>query len=263
MQDTFTPPAPAVPPQKSNMTLVVVALGLGLLVALISALYTANIRAKAQADMQTVWRLKLSVSVDEVFSVKKHAATVDLPRVAIEHMTDVITDKSVLGNWEGQPFKRAGTEGEMISTGLFQDSGSLSGTIKKIDPENRLCSLPINGRTAPAGLRPGMEVDLLVTITAPGQLPATHLAMEKVMVRGVGTNTNETGGTTRSYSSITVEVNPDEAVALVAISNSPQVSAQGFALLIRPPNVTPKSLGVSTKVLDILRIDAPKGASGG
>lgn len=261
MNDTFTPPPPAVPAAKSNMTLVVVAIGLGLLVALISALYTANVRKQAAAEMEPVWRFVRAKDSDEKFDMNRDVREELLPSVALKSMTDVIVKRRTLENQHGQILRRPVQDGEFLSMKMFENA---EGTIdtKRIALDKAACALPINGRTAPAGLKPGMLVDILVTITPPGQLPQTYAVMGMVKVIGVGSQTDEGGGTTRSYSSITVEISPDEAKAMVAVAGSPQISSQGFSLLIRHPNSTRTSTGVNTKVLDILRIDAPKGATG-
>ena len=261
MNDTFTPQPPGVPAPKSNMTLVVVAIGLGLLVALISALYTANVRKQAAADMEPVWSFVRPKDADEKFDMNRDVERKMIPRVALDSMNDVIVKESTLRNQHEQILRRPVQDGEFLSLQMFNTP---EGTIdtKRIALDKSACALPINGRTAPAGLKPGMLVDILVTITPPGQLPQTYAVMGMVKVIGVGSQTDEGGGTSRSYSSITVEVSPEEAKAMVAVAGSPQISSQGFSLLIRHPNSPRTSTGVNSKVLDILRIEAPKGATG-
>ena len=237
-----------------NTTLIVVALVMGGLTVLLTNLYISAVKAEARGGQITVYRLTHGVEPGHVLVARRDLREVHIPEAFRESMSDAITP-AALENWEGEPILRFAPEGAPLTFDLFTAEADALDT--KIAPGMRGTPLPLNSRDAPGVLRPGMFIDLSIT-TNPENNPRTLQVMERVRVIAIGSDT-EPGGAGRrpSYSTITVEVKPEEALALQTISAF--IGREGFGVSVRNPrDEATDFIGINPAVRELIGIERPR-----
>lgn len=128
--------------------------------------------------------------------------------------------------------------------------------LPSVTPGKRSVTLPVNARTVPGNLRPGMYVDVAAPIKNAAGSVEVMTVIERVPVVAVGTRTADDQASIKGkplpgYQTVTIEVNPDDAANLAVVRRA---TAGDFELRLRSGegDTTPRSSGVSPAVLDII-----------
>jgi hypothetical protein len=155
----------------------------------------------------------------------------------------------------GLRIKLPARRNQFLTYDLFTDPSDIE-LDTRINPNMRLVALPVNPRTLPGSLQPGMSVDI------EAQFPGGNLnilpVMENVTVFSVGTrsiadDSTDAGRATRNFTTISLQVTPDEATNLEKIK---KMVIGDFELHLRNPsdNSTPKipDGGINPAVLRLI-----------
>lgn len=250
-QTTRYPATSAAPPAQGNTTLIIVAVVMGVIVVALSNWYINSIRKQVNQATITIYKLNKPVEPGDKFRSDRDVAKVIVPKSLADGFSDALREKD-LSAWHNQPFKQPARENDLLTMRLFVESGGIDGSL----PEEGMAAvpLPVSSKNAPGVLRPGMRVDIIATLTQEGRLPQAIPVMRNVRVRAVGTRTD--GGSERrgSYSSITVQVTPKEAVQLLTVSDF--VGKDGFHVIVRnPADDDVDFVGVNKEVLKIVGLE--------
>jgi len=250
------PPAAQAPkaPRKSggSLTLVLVAVGLGLFTVILNTLYISQIRSEVRGKTVKVYRvikpLEPGAKLREKDLVEEH-----IPEQYASSLVGLLRGED-LRSHIGDPIKREVRQNEYLNYDMFRVEGGLR---EEIIPEGNLAvPIPVNARTGVAGLlRPDMYIDIYATIPEPGKVPQTKPVIERVKVLAVGSTTSESGRMSSSFGALTVALEPTEARQMVAIAKA--VTKDGFDIVVRRPDdkVTKFQGKVNPDVLEKLRIE--------
>lgn len=239
----------------SNITLIIVALAMGLIAAGINYWYIQRVENQISLTSKPVYRLLHQVNAGDKLRVDRDLEEVRMPAQFAEGLKTLV----VIGDKErdrqgGQAFLRAVQKGELLSNSMFTSDTALIES--KITEGKRACPLPINSRNPSGILRAGMLIDLLADFTpSGGKTPQSIPVLERVKVLAVGTNIDESGKTARTGSTnITVEV--DQQVGLQLLTVAKFIGRDGYDVLIRNPgDLDYKHVKVNKQVLKLVGLE--------
>ena len=226
-------PSPNTQPPAGGAKLVLVSLALAMAAVIVTNVYIAQIKRKVEGESFVVYRLTRSVKPDHKLAVQD-VSEVPVPEQYHESFRGFIT-KGELEGRVGDTIKRSAGAGEFLSYSLFTTPDTVSDATQ-ITLENRLVSLPVNSRTIPGMLRPGMYVDIEAPFDMGGAIPTVMTVKERVKILAMGTSVEgDEAGASRGYGSfrtITIELSPEEATQMSMI----KLAASGdFELQVRNP----------------------------
>ncbi len=242
--------------ETTNMTLIVVAVVMGLVAAGINFWYIKRVENQITADSVTVWKLSHNIKPGERLKVSKDLIEARMPKQFAEGLVDIVTTEKARDRYDGKdPFVRSANQGEWLAPSMF--TSNTEPIESKIGEGRRACPLPINGRNASGILRPGMYVDLLGDFTPPGSKTARSMTViQNVKVLAVGANIDDSGKTSRTgFTNISVDVELAVAEQLITISRI--IGRDGYDVLPRGPGSEAKDKfpNVNKEVLKLVGLD--------
>lgn len=225
MSQINTSPGSAPPPlgraagsnQRTNIPLILIAVGLGLVTVIAYQWQISKINEQISLNTITVYRLSRSVEPGDKLDPKRDLLPIKVPVQFREVYVDgmkAVTEGELSG--VQREFQRSAGTNALLSWELFSPPGVESGGAINLRDDRIAMQLRVTTDNAPPFLQPGNMVDIYAMLTPPGRKSQTYLIMERVKVIAVGARTEAvpTGGRSRSYSTITVEVTPEEFRAL-------------------------------------------------
>lgn len=229
-----------------NFTLILIALGLGLVTIVVTNWYIHNIRTQVESQKITLYKLKRPVEPGDKLSERDYTAfTVPAPEQVRSHYIDGLGAFTAdeIGNYIGQRFKRYANTSALLTHTLFTEEGRTAAGGVDLRDGYRAVTLEVDRSTAPPVLSAEMVVDLLGMLDVPGKGEKSRLIMERVRVLAVGGETAAGArGGRRGYSEITIEVTPGEVRALKTIES--RLPDNEFTVVIR--NATDDALELET-----------------
>jgi len=238
---------------------VIIALVLALIAVVLVNLYVAMIKRQAHEGEFIVYRLVTSYKPGQKLSAKD-VKPVSIPerfRESFEGtvMEDSADDDQALTAVVGTHIKSPARLNQFLTYDLFTDP-NLTEMDTRITPNMRLVAIPVNPRTLPGSLQPGMYIDIEAQF--PGGSLNVLPVMERVQVVSVGSRTvggdaSSTGRGSRNFTTISIQVSPDDATSLEKIK---KLVVGDFELHMRNPtdNSTPKipEGGINPQVLKLI-----------
>ena len=216
---------------------VIAAVLLALLAVILVNVYISMVRAADQPGSFTVFRLNVSVKPGDTLRSS------DVTAVKVDKRFADAFKTAVKANAQGQPFQlgqafqRAASMNDVLSYNLFEPP-TQNRLDLTIDPGKRGVALPVNAQKLPGDIQPGMFVDIAAPFTEPNGQTAVWPVMERVKVLLVGSQSvldqqnGHNRNATSSYSTITVEVTPKQALQLSQIQH---LAAGEFEINLRNP----------------------------
>lgn len=254
------PPNATNEPPVGGTKLVVIALALAVAAVIAVNVYVEMIRKQVEQSSFKVYKVTRSIRPGDRLK-DRDVQEVNVPTSFQQAFTELgavsETDMKTRLS-ENRPLERPINQGEIL---LFSHFNPPEGQYNdlQITQGKRLVSLPVNSRTVPGNLRPGMYVDIEAPFSSGGPMPVTMPVLERVKIMAVGTRTltDESGGdrprSGGSYNSISFEVDPYQAADLSMIE---RIAMGEFEIYIRNPQdtSTPKirTGGINPDVLDLL-----------
>lgn len=241
---------------QSSTTLLLLSIGLGVVSVILLNLYIVQVRNQAAEVSLTFYKLNRSVQPGDRLQ-RKDLEEIKIPERFGDSMKGAIVPRDV-ENYINFPFMQPASQGDILWYALFTDPNKVARD-SQITIGKRLISLPVNNKTMPAGLRPGVYVDISAPFSRGGPVPESTLIMERVKVFAVGHHMINPDGDTPTrpitgFRSITIEVLPEEAIQLSMIS---KLAIGDFDLQIRHPSeragVLIPSGGINPDVLKLLK----------
>lgn len=228
---------PHSPTPQGSTRLVIVAVVLAVLAVILVNAYIAVVRTQARGGEFIVYRLKHSVEVGEKFS-NNDVIPMRVPDRFKSSFPTAIDEQGLTTNLGGT-FYRPADRYAVVTSDLFRDP-TKEELDRKIADNRRGVALPVDSRGVPAGLRPGVYVDITAPFTGTGSLPRVLTIMERVQVLAVGDWSIVSDSTARhnrdarrgSFSTITIAVTPDQAAQLASIK---ALVTGNFQLELRNP----------------------------
>jgi Flp pilus assembly protein CpaB len=236
---------------------VLIALGLALLAVILTNLYIETVRRQSSQDAVVVYLLTRPVRPGDTLrgqDVKAHR----FPKAFADSFKEMgamdeqglnirLTNRNAL--------QRPASQGDLLTYRLFDPPTSLE-LDRNIKVGHRLKSLQVNSRTLPGALREGMFVDLAAPFNTGNGVEVLPV-MEHVQVIALGTRTifdqSEEGRTPRSFQTITIQVESQQALQLTAIE---RLALGDFELHLRNPgdNTTPNipDGGINPRLLALI-----------
>jgi Flp pilus assembly protein CpaB len=171
-------------------------------------------------------------------------------------------DTSGLDARIGDTVQRAADQNEFLTYSLFTlPDGAGANDAGKITPGMRWVKIPVNSRSLPGALKPGMLVDIEAPFDLGGTIPTVLPVMERVKILAMGslTEADEANGSTAArltggFRTITVELSPEEATQMVMVKLA---TAGEFELQLRNPSDVElrkiKRGGINPDVLDLVQ----------
>jgi Flp pilus assembly protein CpaB len=254
------PRAAAAPPGGGGGKVAAIGIVLAIVAVILMNIHVEVVRRQARPGEFTVYRLENRVRVGDTLR-ERDVRAVRMPEDFREAFHNAV-DPTGLRARIGQPFKRAAERGGVLTYDLFIDADEAN-LDRLISRDMRLVALPVNARTLPGNLRPGMFVDIeapFVTGAAGG--PRVMPVMEFVRVMAVGRRSvideqADAEGRQTTFSTISIEVTPEQATQLAMIQS---VAAGDFMLHLRNPADTSQPKipmgGINPAVLSL--IDQPR-----
>jgi len=242
--------------EKNDMRIVLIAAIVALVAVILVNVYIERVRAETREETFTVYILRRSVQPGDAF--KQQDVRQEQVPVRFRDAFPGALDEMEMATRTGRArFRRFAPEGAVLDFSLFQRREE-SNFDRQITRGKRLVALPVNSRTIPGNVRPGMFVDVEApfgTAAGPKVLPV----LERVKVFAVGQHTmieeseagNDRGGS--NYRTITIEVEPRQATLLADIQ---RIALSGFELHLRNPD-DPKHPkipegGINPRILELL-----------
>lgn len=252
---------PRTPPPgdgRRNGKVLLLGLALGVVAVVLMNVYVEMVRSGSRPTAITVYRLETSVLPGDTLR-ERDVRAVRVPEEFEDAFGDAV-DETGLAARLGQPLQRPAERGAVLTYDLFlePEGGNLDTLIA---PDMRLIALPVNPRSLPAVLRPGMFVDIEMPFRGDdtGRLPRILPVMEYVKVLAVGRQSiaeedrGVSGRRSRTFSTISIEVTPEQATQLAQISAA---AAGEFIIHLRNPGDPrqPKipTGGINPVVLDLV-----------
>lgn len=250
-QSTESPPG--------SKRLVIIAAAVALLAVVFVNLYVMRVKAQAHQGEFTVYKLVTTLKPGEKLS-RKDVNPVLMPKRYLDSFDDAVREESADGDDAltavvGTRLMLPGRRNQFLTYDLFADSQTTD-LDTRITQNLRLIALPVNPRTLPGSLRPGMFVDI------EAQFPGGELnvlpVMERVEVFSVGARSiaddpKNPGRSQRNFTTISIQVGPGEATSLEKIK---KLVIGDFELHLRNPTDTgtPKipEGGINPKVLGLI-----------
>lgn len=251
------PPASNADPGSTR--LIFMAIALALVAVIVTNVYIASIRRDVEMRSFDVFVLTRTVKPGDKFKADDFATQHVPERFKKNFMAlgAVLEEKTLATYVETERFERAAQEGALLTHALFtsESAGLLDVTI---DPGHRYMDLPVNGRLVPAGIRPGVDVDIEATIHTGEGVPRVLLVVEKVKVVGVDRQTivAETTATAasrhRRISKITIQVKPEQGTQLSMVE---KIMSGDFELRLRHPSDNQLRLSVPPGEINPIVLD--------
>lgn len=258
MTQTPTTASPQSPAPSGSMTLVVIAIVLALLAVVLVNIYVANERDDLAGNKIAIYHLNESVKAGDKLAHKQVERHLIPKEYADEFDQAVSKEKIDEKIAEGARFARPVQNGRLLKYEHFiTDEGT---GLPSVSKGMRLVALPVDSRTAPGALKPGVTVDIEAPFNVGGRIPMVYPVMEYVRVRAVGRRTvedqREGGGrrTVRSFRTISIEVEPWQANHLSMIE---KLAVGEFVLHIRGVTDTDKypktkTPGINSQVIKLI-----------
>lgn len=239
--------------------LVIIAAVVGVLAVVMVNIYIAMIKRQVQQGEFAVYRLVTNLNPGDKLK-ESNVKAVAMPkkyRSSFEGMVieDSPGDDDKLTALLNERVRSAAQRNQFLSHDLFADAhGTPLDT--KISSNLRLIALPVNPKTLPGNLQPGMFVDIEALF--PGGNLNILTVLERAEVFSVGTRSiaeesQASDRNQRRFTTISLQVTPEEATALEKIK---KLVIGDFELHLRNPNdnSTPKipDGGLNPAVLRLL-----------
>lgn len=223
--------------QQSNTTLVVVAVVLAFIAAILVFVYVSMVRSAATSGQFVVYRLASPVSPGDKLD-ENDVYPVAIPKGFADSFKNAL-DQTGLEARVGDVFRRGARANAVLTADLFIDPDEDRLDLR-ISMGMRLIALPVNQKTLPGSLRPGMYVDIAASFPSSDGRPNVLPVMELVEVMSVGEKTvidEQSSIPSRSsrssrYAKISIEVTPTEATQLSRIQ---KIVLGDFELHVRKP----------------------------
>jgi Flp pilus assembly protein CpaB len=214
------PPPPGGTTQSANIPLILIAVGLGLVTVIATNWYIHKIKTQVASDMIVIYKLNRSVEPGDKLR-DRDITPQKVPRSLQDSYVEGLgcitaSDKA---NQIGQTFKRYAKASSFLTYELFTATGGAGGRNLQPREGKRSLTVPVDGDWTPRTLDPNDIVDISAVLNIPGRRTQDVLIMERVRVLGVGDRMLGSQGTgrSRSISTVTIEVTPEEKSALVTI----------------------------------------------
>ena len=243
--------------------LVLIAIGLAFLVTILNFIYLQSEKTASEEKTITVYRFKTPMRAGQRVDAEDLRSVV-IPKRFRDAFSDALIDdpgdENVLATVSGRKVVRAVEQNAVLTHSVFTDE-ERNRLDQKITPGKRLIALPVNYKTLPAVLRPGMYVDIEAAFSVPGGGLATLPVMEYVRVLAVGKKSildeqAETGNKVMNmgnYSTISIEVTPTEATHFSRIS---RITRGDFELHLRQPSDSERPKisdgGINPRVIELM-----------
>lgn len=244
-------------PPGSNR-LVIIAAVVAVAAVIVVNLYVAMIKRQVHEGEFTVYRLVTTLKPGDKLAAKDVKA-VPMPRRYRDSFDGMVLEDSGGGDASltaqlGLRIKLPARRNQFLTYDLFTDPSDVE-LDTRINPNMRLVALPVNPRTLPGSLQPGMNVDIEAQF--PGGTINILPVMENVEVFSVGTRSiadeTDTGRSQRNFTTISIQVTPEEATNLEKIKKT---VLGDFELHLRNPsdNSTPNipDGGINPMVLRLI-----------
>lgn len=252
----MAPPNAPTPPGSNR--LIIIAAVVGLLAVVLVNIYVAMVKRQAQAGDFAVYRLTTDLKPGDKLA-EKHVQATRMPRQykdSFEGMVKEATfgDDSALTALLGERVRGSANRNQFLSHDLFTNANG-SEIDTEINPNLRLVALPVNPKTLPGNIQPGMFVDIEALF--PGGNINILPVLERARVFSVGTRSiaddAQPGRGQQRFTTISLQVTPEEATSLEKIK---KLVIGDFELHLRNPNdnSTPKipDGGINPLVLRML-----------
>jgi hypothetical protein len=239
-QNPASPSSPAPPPARESTKLIIVAVILALVAVVLVNIYIQAIKSGTQEDTFNIFRLQVAKQPGDVLVAE------DVQRRPIPESLRDSFRGAVSENAEGEPlrigdkFTRAAEPNDLLTQSLFETADN-DATRRLIKQGFRGVALPVVADRLPDPLKAEMRVDILAPVSTGGLRREIMVVMENVRVVSVGDvniedlNVTDTRRRGDNFSTLTVEVRPNEAILLTEISQ--QVQQVGvFHVLLRSPD---------------------------
>lgn len=250
--------------QPENTKLVIVAVVLAAIAVVLTNFYIVQIKQENQLQSFPVYILQVPLSVGDRLKTRD-IREVRVPdtqtfRETFDQM-GYIDEKSLEVRVTGkEPLRRSARAGEILLFRHFTSPQS-DAIDQNIARGKRLKVLSINSKTVPGALRVGMFVDLEAAFQTQFGVQVLPV-MERVKVIALGTATSYESASSRvsqsRYSSITIEVTPDQATQMNLIE---RVMIGDFDLTVRNPGDTELSKipsgGINPAVVELVERRRP------
>lgn len=255
--------------QPENTKLVIVAVVLAVMAVILTNLYITQIRNQNRLASFPIYILQVHMSPGDRIRKRdiREVLVPDTPtfREAFDQQIGAI-DKTALDIRISQkePLRREVQAGEILLFRHFT-SPEFSAIDQNITRGKRLKVLSINSKTVPGALRVGMYVDLEAAFQTQYGVQVLSV-MERVKVIALGTTTSYEAATRRGsqarFSSITIEVTPDQATQMNLIERT---MIGDFDLTIRNPGDTELTKiptgGINPAVVELVERRRPAAAA--
>ena len=256
MTQAHTSPTPPTAGPAGSNKLVLVAAGVALLAVILVNVYVEAAKSEAAEAQFVAYVLNASAEPgdrldrDDVREVRFPASA----RESFQTAGFIVLDEDSAGidEWVDKDFTMIAPRNALLRYDHFAID-SLQAQVD-VTPGKRIVALPVNARSLPASLRPGIHVDLEAAFAGRGVLTV----MENVRVIAVGQlrlqDTREGEDRAPSnFSKIDIELDPQQATDMTEIAN--RIDG-GFLVHVRPPGdtATPKTegSGINQAVLQII-----------
>ncbi len=239
--------------------LVIIAAVVGLLAVILVNIYVAMVKRQTQAGDFGVYILDTSLKPGDKLS-DKNVHAVRMPKLYKNSFQGMVIEEpfgedDALTALLGTRIKSSARRNAFLSHDIFTNPNNIE-LDTKISPNLRLIALPVNPKTLPGNLQPGMYVDIEAQF--PGGALNILPVLERAQVFSVGSRSiaDDSQSATRKqtrFTTISLQVTPDEATSLEKIK---KLVIGDFELHLRNPNdnSTPKipDGGINPQVLRLL-----------
>lgn len=230
-QSTQTPP--------DGNRLVIIAAAVGLLAVVLVNIYVAMVKRQVHEGEFTVYRLVTTLKPGEKLAAND-VKPVTMPRRYRDAYDGAVLEESVgkddaLTALIGTRVKVPARRSQFLTHDLFTNPHDIE-LDTRIGQGMRLVALPVNPRTLPGSLQPGMFVDIEAQF--PGGSLNVLPVMERVEVLSVGSRSiadesRGAGRSQRNFTTISLQVSPEDATSLEKIK---KLVIGDFELHLRNPN---------------------------
>jgi Flp pilus assembly protein CpaB len=229
-------------PPDSNR-LVIIAAAVGLLAVILVNIYVAMVKRQAHEGEFAVYRLVTTLRSGDKLS-QKNVKAITMPKRYRDSFEGMVIEDSVgkddaLTALLGTRVKTPARRNQFLSFDLFTDPNDIE-LDTRISANLRLIALPVNPKTLPGNLQPGMYVDIEAQF--PGGTLNILPVLERVEVFSVGSRSiaDDSEGSARNqrFTTISLQVTPQDATSLEKIK---KLVIGDFELHLRNPsdNSTP------------------------
>jgi len=248
-------PQGSAPSRRANVPLILVALGLGLVAVIANSVYINHIRSVQEGNKFTIYTLVRPVEPGDELRREdiKSVEMYERDREHYERGIGAIT-KEALSTKLGQAFTKYAESGQYLTYNLLT-SESRTGSYE-LRKGMRAHVLPIDRDTTPPILMPNDTVDIMAYLEPPSGRSQTYLIQERVRVLAVGERTAKSQGRSGSFSTVTIEVTPEQAQQLSTILRYAPDDA--FQLNPRNPGDLQETLNgeINPQVLNLLGLES-------